>query len=96
VSGSDIIFLWMAILASALVALGMIIGARVLADTRKAKAEVTSSETYRKLADEYRRLAEMSITAQEHTDLKLADINLRLEQLRDQLDFVQRILKDVE
>jgi hypothetical protein len=38
----------------------------------------------------------MAITAQEHTDLKLAEINMQLAQLRDQLDQVQKVLKDVE
>ena len=55
----------------------------------KTRAELTTSE-------EYRRLSEMAITAQEHTDLKLAEINMQLAQLRDQLDQVQKVLKDVE
>ena len=38
----------------------------------------------------------MAVTAQEHTDLKLAEINMQLAQLRDQLDQVQKVLKDVE
>jgi Tfp pilus assembly protein PilO len=57
--------------------------------SRKTRAELTTSE-------EYRRLSEMAVTAQEHTDLKLAEINMRLAQLRDQLDQVQKVLKDVE
>jgi len=57
--------------------------------SNKARAELTTSE-------EYRRLSEMAITAQEHTDLKLAEINMQLAQLRDQLDHVQKVLKDVE
>jgi hypothetical protein len=55
----------------------------------KTRAQLTTS-------DEYRRLSEMAITAQEHTDLKLAEINMQLSQLRDQLDQVQKVLKDVE
>ncbi len=90
------VLLYVVVLGSLLIALGMIIGAWQLAATRRDKATVTSSDTYRKLADEYRRLAEMAITAQEHTDLKLGDLGIRLEQVRDQLDSVQRILKDVE
>ena len=62
---------------------------RQLAISRKTRAELTTS-------DEYRRLSEMAITAQEHTDLKLAEINMQLAQLRDQLDQVQKVLKDVE
>jgi Tfp pilus assembly protein PilO len=57
--------------------------------SNKTRAELTTSE-------EYRRLSEMAITAQEHTDLKLAELNMQLAQLRDQLDQVQKVLKDVE
>jgi uncharacterized coiled-coil protein SlyX len=38
----------------------------------------------------------MAVAAQERTDLKLAEINMQLAQLRDQLDQVQKVLKDVE
>jgi len=55
----------------------------------KTRAELTTSE-------EYRRLSEMAVTAQEHTELKLGEINMQLAQLRDQLDQVQKVLKDVE
>jgi hypothetical protein len=57
--------------------------------SNKTRAELTTSE-------EYRRLSEMAVTAQEHTDLKLAEINMQLAQLRDQLDQVQKVLKEVE
>jgi Tfp pilus assembly protein PilO len=57
--------------------------------SRTTRAELTSS-------DEYRRLSELAITAQEHTDMKLAEINMQLAQLREQLDQVQKVLKDVE
>jgi hypothetical protein len=57
--------------------------------SNKTRAELTTSE-------EYRRLSEMAVTTQEHTDLKLAEINMQLTQLRDQLDQVQKVLKDVE
>ena len=57
--------------------------------SNKTRAELTTSE-------EYRRLSEMAVTAQEHTDLKLAEINMQLAQLRDQLDQVQKVLRDVE
>ena len=57
--------------------------------SRKTRAELTAS-------DEYRRLSEMAITAQEHTDLKLGEISMQLAQLRNQLDEVQKVLKDVE
>ena len=61
-----------------------------LAITKKTTAEVTAS-------GEYRRLSEMAVTAQEHTDLKLAEINMQLaRQIRDQLDEVQKASRDVE
>jgi type II secretory pathway pseudopilin PulG len=62
---------------------------RQRAVTRTTRAELTAS-------DEYRRLSEMAITTQEHTDLKLAEINMQLSQLRNQLDEVQKVLRDVE
>jgi hypothetical protein len=57
--------------------------------SRKTRVELTTS-------DEYRRLSEMAITAQEHTDMKLAEINMQLAQLRDQVEQVQKVLRDVE
>ncbi len=60
-----------------------------LAISKKTRAEVTTS-------GEYRRLSEMAVTTQEHTEMKLAEINMQLAQLRDQLDQVQKVLKDVE
>ena len=69
---------------------------RHLTASKQARAELTSSEQYRGLADEYRRLSDMAITAQEHTDLKLTDIGVRIDELRDQLEQMHRILKEVE
>ncbi len=57
--------------------------------SNKTRAELTTSE-------EYRRLSEMAVTGQEHTGLKLAEISMQLAQLRDQLDQVQKVIKDVE
>jgi len=57
--------------------------------TRNDKAAVTGS-------DEYRRLTEMAVTAQEHTELKMSEVNMQLAQLRDQMDTVHKILKTVE
>jgi hypothetical protein len=48
------------------------------------------------IADEYRRLSELSVAAQTRTDQRLEEITMQLGQLREQLDSVQRILKDVE
>ena len=73
----------------ALIAYAIYQWGRQHAISNKTRAELTTNE-------EYRRLSEMAVTAQEHTDLKLAEINMQLAQLRDQLDQVQKVLKDVE
>jgi uncharacterized protein HemX len=67
-----------------------------LSSLRKAKVALTGGEEYRGLSEEYRRLADMAVTAQEHTELKLGDLAVQMAQLRGQLESVQRILKDVE
>ena len=59
-------------------------------------SELTGGEQYRKLAEEYRRLADMAITAQEHTDIKLSDVSAQLDYLREQNASLQKILKEVE
>ena len=50
----------------------------------------------RALAEEFRRLSDMAITSQEHVDLRLTDLSVQVDALRDQLDQMQRILKEVE
>jgi hypothetical protein len=72
-----------------LAALVIVVWAYQLVSTRKTKAAVTSSE-------EYRRISELAVTAQEHTDLKLGEVNMQLAQLRTQLEQVQKILNDIE
>jgi hypothetical protein len=69
---------------------------RHLTATRQVKAELTGGTQYRALADEYRRLSDTAITAQEHLDLRLTDLSVRMDELRDQMDQMQRILKEVE
>jgi hypothetical protein len=41
----------------------------------------TGGKQYRQLADEYRRLAGLAITAREHTDLKLGELSAQLDHL---------------
>jgi hypothetical protein len=72
------------------------ITARHLSASRQAKAELTTSKEYRGLADEYRRLSDMAITAEEHTELKLTELSVQFSELRDKLDQMQRILSEVE
>jgi len=75
---------------------GAVAWARAFGSKRSAKAELTSGEQYRGLADEYRRLSDLAVTAQEHTDLKLADVGVQLDYLRGQMESLQKILKEVE
>lgn len=72
------------------------VAARHLSASRQARAQLTSGTEYRALADEFRRLSDMAITAQEHVDLRLTDISVQVDSLRGQLDQMQRILKEVE
>jgi hypothetical protein len=75
---------------------GVAAGAWAFAARAKARADVTDGEQYRQLTDEYRRFADMAITAQEHTDLKLGDVGVRIDYLREQMESLQKILKEVE
>ena len=84
------------LVVSAAAACAIVASARALGAKRNAKAELTSGEKYRGLADEYRRLADLAITAQEHTDLKLGDVGVQLDYLREQMESMQKILKEVE
>ncbi len=80
----------------------LVIGACVIAWSwyrttgKDAQAGLTGGEQYRQLAEEYRRLADLAITAQEHTDLKLGEVSAQLDYLREQNESVQKILKEVE
>ena len=85
---------WMAI--AGVIALGIVLAFRYLAIKKRVQVELTGGEQYRQLAEEYRRLADLAITAQEHTDLKLGDVSAQLDYLRAQNESLQKILKDVE
>jgi len=85
---------WIAI--AGVIALGMVLGYRYLTTRKRVQIELTGGEQYRQLAEEYRRLADLAITAQEHTDLKLGDVNAQLDYLREQSESLQKILKEVE
>ena len=74
----------------------VVVVTRYLSVSRQARAQLTSGEEYRALAGEFRRLSDMAITAQEHVDLRLTDLSVQVDALRDQLDHMQRILKEVE
>ena len=70
--------------------------ARQVGAWRQSKLALAGDHNYRALSDEYRRLCDMAITAQEHTDLRLADLSVQMDDLREKLDQMQRILKEVE
>jgi hypothetical protein len=74
----------------------MVLGSRYLTAGKRAQIQLEGDKQYRQLADEYRRLADLAITAQEHTDLKLADLRVQMEFLRSQNEALQSILKEVE
>jgi hypothetical protein len=69
---------------------------RHLGAARQARVALSTGDEHRRLADEYRRLSDMAITSQEHTDLRLTDISVRIDELRAQLEQLQHILKEVE
>jgi hypothetical protein len=79
-----------------LIALGMVMWSAYFTVTRRASIEVAGGDEYRRLADEYRRLADMAITAQEHTDLRLTELSVRIDELGKQMERLQHILKEVE
>jgi hypothetical protein len=56
---------------------------------QRAQVELTGGEQYRRLSD-------LAVTAQEHTDLKLGEVSAQLDYLREQMASLQKILKDVE
>lgn len=70
--------------------------ARAFSTRSRARGELEQGEEHRRLTDEYRRLADMAITAQEHTDLKLGDVSARIDYLTDQMQSLSKILKEVE
>jgi hypothetical protein len=66
-------------------AFGMALGYRYLTARKRAQLELAAGEHYRRLAEEYRRLADMAVTTQEHTDLKLGELRAELESLQKTL-----------
>jgi hypothetical protein len=93
-SANDVLTI-VTILAVAIVA-SVWVAARHLSASRQARAQLTSGTQYHALADEFRRLSDMAITAQEHVDLRLTDLSVQVDSLKDQLEQMQRILKEVE
>ena len=84
------------LIAVPVMGVGIVAWSRYLITRKRAQIELAGGEHYRRLADEYRRLADMAITAQEHTDLKLGEVVAQLDYLREQNESLQKILKEVE
>jgi hypothetical protein len=74
----------------------LIVRYRYLGAARQARLALTADKQYRALADEYRRLSDLAITAQEHTDLRLTELSVHMDELRNQVGQLQHILKEVE
>jgi hypothetical protein len=91
-NGKWVVAVALAGVAGLLIALGY----QYLTLRKRAQLELTGGEQYRRLAEEYRRLSDLAITAQEHTDLKLGEVSAQLDHLQEQMTSLQKILKDVE
>jgi hypothetical protein len=87
---------FVAVVAFATAGVALVSGFRYLTARRQSHHQLTSGEQYRALAEEYRRLSDLAITAQEHTDLKMGEISAQLDHLRMQADSLQKILREVE
>jgi hypothetical protein len=93
-SPDDVLAL-VAILAAAVVILAWVTS-RHPGASRQTRAQLALGQEYRSLAEEFRRLSDMAITAQEHVDLRLTDLSVRVDSIKDDLAQMQRILKEVE
>ena len=93
-SHSSAAFAWVALFA--MIGVGVVAGFRYLTARKQAQLQLSDGEQYRALAEEYRRLSDLAITAQEHTDLKMGEISAQLDYMRTQIDSLQKILRDVE
>ena len=88
---------WLLMIALGGVAVLCVVAAsRHLSAARGVRHELTGGEQYRLLAEEYRRLSDLAVTAQEHSDLKLGEVTAQLDHMQAQMDSLQRILKEVE
>jgi hypothetical protein len=90
---SDVV---LGLIVGGVLALAMILWYRHPRSGGRVHTDLAAAEQYRQLSDEYRRLADLAITAQEHTDLKLGEVSAQLDYLREQNESLQKILKEVE
>jgi hypothetical protein len=66
------------------------VAARQLNASRHARLALTTDKQVRGLADEYRRLSDLAITTQEHTDMRLTEISVRIDDLPESHRLVTR------
>jgi hypothetical protein len=92
-AAAAVVALSVVVVAAAAVALGR---HKQLSGTARAELAEGGTEQYLRLAEEYRRLSDLAITAQEHADLKLSDVSAQLDHLRGQVESLRRILSEVE
>ena len=83
-------------MVAAAIVISVWVAARHLGASRQVRAQLTTGQEYRALADEFRRLSDMAITAQEHVDLRLTDLGVQVDSLRERLEQMQHILSEVE
>jgi hypothetical protein len=89
-------WVWIVFFVACAIVLTAWVISRNLGSSRQAKAALTTNQQYRGLADEYRRLSDLAVTAQEHTDLRLTELTVQMDELRGQMDKLQHILREVE
>jgi hypothetical protein len=89
-------WVWIVFFLACAIVLTIWVISRHLGSSRRTKAELTTERQYRGLADEYRRLSDLAITAQEHTDLRLTELSVQMDELRTQMGQLQHILSEVE
>jgi hypothetical protein len=89
-------WVWIVFFVAAAIVLMTWVISRNLGSSRRAKAELTTDRQYRGLADEFRRLSDLAVTTQEHTDLRLTELGVQMDVLRGQMDKLQHVLREVE
>jgi TolA-binding protein len=87
---------WIVFFAAAAIVLTAWVISRNLGSSRRAKAALSTDQQYRGLAEEYRRLGDLAVTTQEHTDMRLTELSVQMDELRSQIDRLQHILNEVE
>lgn len=86
-------FVLFVLFVAGMVAILILVVLALRAVITRGRTPPVSTAQFHALAEEYRRMSDLAVTASEHVDLRLADLSARIDELRSQ---VQRILTDVE